>query len=69
MKNRVITVKGAEVTISTRHEQDYISLTDMVRNFDGGGALIEKWLKNKDTVLFLGVWEQLNNPVFNSLEF
>jgi hypothetical protein len=58
-----------EVTIATRHEQDYISLTDMVRNFDGGSALIEQWLKNKDTVLFLGVWEQLNNPGFNSLEF
>ncbi|HEY3309570.1 MAG TPA: KilA-N domain-containing protein [Desulfuromonadaceae bacterium] len=46
--------------------EDYISLTDMVRNFDGGGALIEQWLKNKDTVLFLGVWERINNPVFNS---
>ena len=42
MKNRVINVKGAEVTIATRHEQDYISLTDMVRNFDGGSALIEQ---------------------------
>jgi len=41
----------------------------MVRNFDGGSALIEQWLKNKDTMLFLGVWEQLNNPGFNSLEF
>lgn len=41
----------------------------MVRNFDGGPALIEQWLKNKDTVLFLGVWEQLNNPDFNSPEF
>ena len=41
----------------------------MVRNFDGGNALIEQWLKNKDTVFFLGIWEQLNNPVFNSLEF
>jgi len=41
----------------------------MVKHFDGGGALIEQWLKNKDTVLFLGVWEQLNNPAFNSLEF
>jgi hypothetical protein len=41
----------------------------MVRNFEGGSALIEQWLKNKDTVLFLGVWEQLNNPGFNSLEF
>ena len=69
MKNRIINVKGAEVTIATRHDQDYISLTDMVRNFDGGSALIEQWLKNKDTVLFLGVWEQLNNPGFNSLEF
>ncbi|MBP6421463.1 MAG: KilA-N domain-containing protein [Propionivibrio sp.] len=69
MKSRVISVKGTDVTIATLHEQDYISLTDMVRNFDGGSALIEQWLKNKDTVLFLGVWEQLNNPGFNSLEF
>ena len=41
----------------------------MVKNFDGGSALIENWLKNKDTVLFLGAWELLNNPIFNSLEF
>lgn len=41
-------------------------MTDMVKNFDGGSALIEQWLRNKDTVLFLGVWEQLNNPEFNS---
>ena len=41
----------------------------MVRNFDGAGALIEQWLKNKDTVLFLGVWERINNPGFNSIEF
>ena len=69
MKNRIINVRGVEVTIAIRHEQDYISLTDMVKNFDGGSALIEQWLKNKDTVLFIGVWEQLNNPSFNSLEF
>ena len=69
MKSRVIKVRDAEIGITTRHEQDYISLTDMVRGFDGGGALIEQWLKNKDTVLFLGVWEQLNNSAFNSLEF
>jgi hypothetical protein len=41
----------------------------MVKNFDGAGALIEQWLKNKDTVLFLGVWERINNPDFNSIEF
>ncbi len=71
MKKRVISVKGSDIAIVTRAEQDYISLTDMVKNFDGGSALIEQWLKNKDTVLFLGVWEQLNNPGFdsNSLEF
>lgn len=69
MKNQKIMVKGTEVGITTRNEQDYISLTDMVRNFEGGSALIEQWLKNKDTVLFLGVWERLNNPGFNSLEF
>ncbi len=52
MKNRIISVKGTDIAIATRHEQDYISLTDMVRNFEGGSALIEQWLKNKDTVLF-----------------
>jgi hypothetical protein len=67
--NRTVIVQGATIAITTRNKQDYISLSDMVRNFDGQGALIEQWLKAKDTVLFLGVWEQLNNPDFNSLEF
>ena len=68
-KSTSIEVQGTAITILSRDEGDYISLTDMVRPFEGGGALIEQWLKNKDTVLFLGVWEQLNNPNFNSLEF
>jgi hypothetical protein len=68
-KSLRIEVQGTEITILSRDQGDYISLTDMVRRFEGGGALIEQWLKNKDTVLFLGVWEQLNNPGFNSLEF
>src|SRR5699024_1393313 len=50
-------------------EVDFISLTDMVKNCEGGSPSIEQWLKNKDTVLFLGVWERINNPDFNSLEF
>ena len=69
IKNRTINVKGTDIAVASRHEQDYIALTDMVKNFEGGSALIEQWLRNKDTVLFLGVWEQLNNPAFNSLEF
>ena len=68
-KKAIIEVQGTSISILSQHGWDYISLTDMVRNFDGGGALIEQWLKNKDTVLFLGVWERINNPDFNSLEF
>jgi hypothetical protein len=68
-KKTTIKVLGTAIDIQTHAEQDYISLTDMVKRFDGGGALIEQWLKNKDTVLFLGVWEQINNPGFNSPGF
>lgn len=68
-KKSTIDVQGTAVTVLSQKQDDYISLTDMVKNFDGGSALIEQWLKNKDTVLFLGVWEQINNPDFNSPEF
>jgi len=61
--------EGTAITILSQREEDYISLTDMVKHFEGRSALIEQWLKNKDTVLFLGVWEQINNPDFNSPEF
>lgn len=57
-KKSIIEVQGTVITILAQDHGDYISLTDMVRNFEGGGALIEQWLKNKDTVLFLGVWER-----------
>lgn len=67
--NAKINVRGTEITVIQQEAEDFISLTDMVRNFDGGPALIEQWLKNKDTVLFLGVWEQLNNPDFKTPEF
>ncbi len=68
-KKSTIEVQGSAINILSKEHGDYISLTDMVRNFEGGSALIEQWLKNKDTVLFLGVWEQIHNPGFNSLEF
>lgn len=51
------------------NKEDYISLTDMTKGFDSGSGLIENWLRNKNTVEFLGVWERLNNPSFNSVEF
>lgn len=68
-KKSKINVQGTAITILNQNENDYISLTDMVKNFDGGSSLIENWLKNKDTVLFLGVWEEINNSNFNSPEF
>lgn len=64
-----ITVKGAEVTVLSIDDKDYISLTDMVRHLDNGLALIEKWLRNKNTIEFLGIWEEMYNPDFNSPEF
>lgn len=64
-----ITVRGVEIAVTTRDDEDYISLTDMVAGFDGGSSLIEAWLRNKNTIEFLGVWETLNNQNFNSPEF
>ena len=68
-KKTTIEVQGTEITVLSKELEDFISITDMVKHFDGGSALIEQWLKNKDTVLFLGVWEQINNPGFNSPGF
>jgi hypothetical protein len=68
-KNKTIIVKGSEITILTAHNADYISLTDMTKSFEDGLALIEKWFRNKNTIEFMGIWEQLNNPEFNSPEF
>jgi len=64
-----ITGRGTEVTIITIDEKDYISLTDMVRSIQNGLSLIEKWLRNKNTIEFLGIWEEMYNADFNSLEF
>jgi hypothetical protein len=64
-----IEVQGTTIDILHKDGDDFISLTDMVRNFDGSSSLIEQWLRNKDTILFLGVWERINNPRFNSIEF
>lgn len=64
-----IRVQGSDITIITLEDKDYISLTDMVRNTENGLALIEKWLRNKNTIEFLGIWEEMYNPNFNSPEF
>ena len=68
-KKETINVQGTEITIISLKERDYISLTDMVRPIENGLTLIEKWLRNKNTIEFIGIWEEMYNPCFNSLEF
>lgn len=62
MKNRTILVKGTEVTISKVHDQDYISLTDMVAKFEGGSALIEQSVFVKEVVRY---FQAANRKLFD----
>jgi hypothetical protein len=66
-----IEVQGATVNVISRNEEDYISLTDIARfkNPDRTDDLIRNWLRNRNTIEFLGIWESLNNPEFNPVEF
>lgn len=66
VKNQQIVVQWHN--ISFLKDTDYISITDIAKKFWDSG-LIDNWLRNKNTVEFLGVWERLNNPDFNSVEF
>lgn len=63
-----ITVKDTVVSVLKVNKEDYISLTDMLKAKDGD-FFFSNWLRNRNTVEFLGIWEQLNNPNFNCVEF
>ena len=65
MKRFILRVLGKDINVKRDNGRDYICLTDMVRGLDNGTALVEKWLRNKNTIEFLGLWETLNNPGFN----
>ena len=64
-----LNVDGTEIQVLQIEEDDYISLTDMVRKIDNGPALIEKWLRNKNTIEFLGIWEEMYNAGFNAAAY
>jgi hypothetical protein len=68
MKNKKIEVQGVEISILSQKSYDHISLTDMLRAKDGD-FFISDWLRNRNTVEFLGIWEKVNNPNFNYGEF
>ena len=63
-----INVKDTEVSVIRVQDEDYISLTDMLKAKDGE-FFFSNWLRNRNTVEFLGIWEKLNNPNFNYVEF
>lgn len=66
-----LAVQGAEVTVLSQGQQDLICLTDIAKykNSEHPDDVIRNWLRNRNTVEFLGVWERLNNPGFNPVEF
>jgi hypothetical protein len=67
-KNKIINVQGHEIKISTENSWDYISLTDIAKDF-GGNDQIKNWIRTRRTVEFLGTWEQMKNPNFNLVGF
>ncbi len=67
-QNKKIQVQNIDITILNINEIDYISLTDIVRS-EEGDDYIRNWMRNRNTVEFLGLWEQLNNPNFKGVEF
>ena len=63
-----IEVQGAKIRLISKNGQDYISLTDMIKSF-GDETIIYNWMRNGNTIEFLGIWEQINNPDFKPVEF
>jgi hypothetical protein len=63
-----ITIKDTEITVIQVKNEDYICLTDMIKVKDGD-FFVTDWLRNRNTLEYLGIWEQVNNPIFNCGEF
>jgi hypothetical protein len=70
-KNKKIEVQGTEITIFSHAKDEYISVTDIARFKDPKRTdyIIQNWMRNRNTIDFLGIWERLNNPDFNPIEF
>lgn len=70
-KKTTIEVNGATITLLSQNEDDYICITDIARykNTERTDDLVRNWLRNRNTVEFPGIWEQLNNPDFKPVEF
>jgi len=71
-KSSQIDVKGMSISVFKKDNDDYISLTDIAKSKDGDSRaadVIKNWIRNRGTIEFIGVWEQLHNPNFKVVEF
>ena len=68
-KRSQIKVNESSVTVIKQNDIDYICLTDITASFREGSGLIGKWITNKNTLEYIGVWEKINNTNFNYPEF
>ena len=68
VKTSIIQVEGIEIAVTTINNSDYISITDMIKAKDGD-FFISDWLRNRNTLQYLGAWESMYNPNFNYGEF
>ena len=75
MKNNIIKseldVKGSKIAVVRINGCEYISLTNLAKtqNDEAPADVVKNWLRNKETISFLGVWEELNNEDFKLVEF
>ena len=67
-RRSTIEVQGTAITVVSQSGTDHISLTDMAKNF-GDNVLIYSWMRNRNTLEFIGIWERIHNPGFKGLEF
>ena len=69
-KNRTITVQETTVKITAKGKEDYICLTDMAKQAnERTDVVIQTWLRNRNTIEFIRLWEELHNPNFNPSKF
>ena len=71
MSKSKLNVNEIEIVLYKQNEQEYISLTDMAkfRDSERSDYIIQNWMRTRSTIEFIGLWEQLNNPNFKSIEF
>ena len=72
MKNNIIEVQNVKVNVTNMNDNDYICISDFTKFKEGKSTsddIIRNWLRNRITLEFLGTWESIYNPNFNSVEF